>query len=219
MFARALVLFLCFLAGAALVARSERPERVPPRVPLSSFPTQLGEWRGVEASPLEPNILAELGVDDYLTRVYFDPSRSAIGLYVGYYGSQRQGDTMHSPQNCLPGAGWEPVSRRMLPISIAPSPARQAQEIVVNRYLIRKGVDQQLVLYWYQSHGRVVASEYWAKLYLIQDAVRLNRTDGALVRVITPITSNTDGDARHAEETAVGFVQTLFPLLQRSLPE
>jgi EpsI family protein len=219
MFARALVLFLCFLAGAALVARSERPERVPPHAPLSAFPRQLGEWRGVDAPPLEPNILAELGVDDYLTREYFDPTRAGVGLYVGYYGSQRQGDTMHSPQNCLPGAGWEPVSRRMLPISIAPSPAREAQEIVVNRYLIRKGIDQQLVLYWYQSHGRVVASEYWAKLYLIQDAVRLNRTDGALVRVITPVTSNTDGDARRAEETAVGFVQKLFPLLQHSLPE
>jgi EpsI family protein len=178
---------------------------------------QVGKWRGVQEPPLDSSVLALLRLDDYLTRAYFDPTQDGVGLYIGYYGSQRQGDTMHSPQNCLPGAGWEPVSRSMLPIAVSSGAAALDPEIVVNRYLIQKGVDQQLVLYWYQSHGRVVASEYWAKYYLVRDAIRLNRTDGALVRVIVPLVENTG--ATQAERVAVEFVKALFPLLDGYLPD
>jgi EpsI family protein len=212
---RIFVLFVCFSVGAGLIARAERPEPVPERMSFRAFPTQLGSWRGVNESPIESSILRILGVDDYLTRAYFAPDRSAVGLFIGYYGSQRQGDTMHSPQNCLPGAGWEPVSRGMLPIAVSVGAVATDPEIVVNRYLIQKGVDRQLVLYWYQSHGRVVASEYWAKFYLVRDAIRLNRTDGALVRVIAPVSES--GEAQ-AERTAVAFVKDLFPALDPFLP-
>jgi EpsI family protein len=217
MFGRSLVLCACFVAGAVFVARSERPEPVPMRTSFDHFPMQLGEWRGVQQPPLDPKILQVLGADDYLTRTYFAPDRSGVGLYIGYYGSQRQGDTMHSPQNCLPGAGWEPVSNTMLPVAVAASASGAArQSIVVNRYVIQKGLDRQLVLYWYQSRGRVVASEYWSKFYLIHDAVRLNRTDGSLVRVIAPIVGE-GGEAR-AEQAAVRFVRTLVSVLDPYLP-
>jgi EpsI family protein len=104
-----------------------------------------------------------------------------------------------------------------LAISIPPAaPDAPDPEIVVNRYVVQKGLDRQLVLYWYQSHGRVVASEYWGKFYLIRDAVRLNRTDGALVRVITPV--GDDGDEARAEQTAIRFVKALFPVLGSYLP-
>lgn len=217
MFPRALVLLACFAVGTGLVARAERPEAAPPRASFATFPMQMDEWRGVQLPPFEDRILAVLGVDDYLTRAYYSPiDRSGVSLYVGYYGSQRQGDTMHSPLNCLPGAGWEAVDHTMLPVSVASTPSGPSSEIVINRYIIQKGVDRQLVLYWYQSHGRVVASEYWGKFYLVRDAIRLNRTDGSLVRVIAPITG--EGAEPQAEQTAVAFVKTLFPVLGRYLP-
>ena len=217
MFARSLVLAACFAVGAGLLVRAERPEPVPVRTPFDQFPMQLGPWRGVQLPPFEPSILAILGVDDYMARAYFTPDRSGVGLYIGYYGSQRQGDTIHSPQNCLPGAGWEPVSQSMLPVTVQDEASSESsRSVVVNRYIIQKGLERQLVLYWYQSHGRVVASEYWGKFYLIRDAVRLNRTDGSLVRVTMPIVGD-NGDAR-AESTAVGFVKTLFPILSNYLP-
>ncbi|MFN8065231.1 MAG: EpsI family protein [Vicinamibacterales bacterium] len=224
---RILVLVMCFAAGVGLLARADRPEPVPVRSTFSQFPMQLGEWSGVQDPPFPKEILAILGVDDYMARAYFRPDRQGVGVYVGYYGSQRQGDTMHSPQNCLPGAGWEPVSNRLFTIQVPDSTSTAAttmRPIEVNRYLIRKGLDRQLVLYWYQSHGRVVASEYWSKFYLIRDAVQLNRTDGALVRVIAPIPGSVNGDAaadgeRQAEDLTVRFVQELFPALNGYLPQ
>jgi EpsI family protein len=220
MLKRLVVLTLCLTVGAVLVARADRPEPVPSRTRFDVFPMQLGDWQGKQNPPLPPFILEALGVDDYLARAYFKPDRSSVGVYVGYYGSQRQGDTMHSPQNCLPGAGWEPVSNTMLTLSVPDGAGTRA--IAVNRYLIRKGLDRQLVLYWYQSRGRVVASEYWSKFYLIRDAVRMNRTDGALVRVIAPIASSGIGenpeDEQRAERVATSFVQQLFPALRGYLP-
>jgi len=217
MVARCLVLFVCFAAGAGLVARAERAEPAPVRARFDRFPMQVGTWRGVQQPPLDPHVLAQLGVDDYMTRAYYTSDRSAaVGLYIGYYGSQRQGDTMHSPQNCLPGSGWEPVSNALLSIGVPSGATGTMSRIGVNRYIIQKGMDRQLVLYWYQSHGRVVASEYWAKYYVIRDAVRLNRTDGALVRVISPVVGD-DGETR-AERLAVAFVKDLFPALAGYLP-
>jgi EpsI family protein len=217
MLGRSMVLLACFAIGAGLVARAERPEAAPVRTSFADFPMQLSDWRGIQLPPFEERILAVLGVDDYLTRAYYAPvERAGVSLYIGYYGSQRQGDTMHSPLNCLPGAGWEPISHSFLPVSVAATEAATPSEVVINRYVIQKGVEQQLVLYWYQSHGRVVASEYWGKFYLVRDAVRLNRTDGALVRVVAPITGD-DGETR-AELTAIDFVKTVFPVLGRYLP-
>lgn len=218
MLARSLVLFACLLAGAGFVARAERPEDVPARSSFSSLPLVLDDWRGRQEPPLRDDILAVLGVDDYLTRVYFNEGlKSGVGIYIGYYGSQRQGDTMHSPQNCLPGAGWEFVNHSLVPVTVPTDlTSGGSRDVVVNRYLIRKGLDQQIVLYWYQAHDRVVASEYWAKYYLIRDAMRMNRTDGALVRVTAPVLAT--GEAA-AEETAKSFVRALFPRLSTYIPK
>ncbi len=222
MLKRMLVLALVFAGGVGLLARADRPEPVPVRQTFDQFPMQLGDWRGVQDPPFTPEILAILGVDDYMARAYFTPERAGVGVYVGYYGSQRQGDTMHSPQNCLPGAGWEPVSNTFMSVPVRSDAAAAEHPIEVNRYVIRKGLDRQLVLYWYQSHGRVVASEYWSKLFLIRDAVQMNRTDGALVRVIAPIPGSTNTDPseaeRRAEQLAIRFVQDLFPALNGYLP-
>jgi EpsI family protein len=219
MLTRAAILFACLTLAAGAIARAERSEAVPIRAPLSEFPMQLSGWRGVQEPPFEPNILRILGVDDYLTRAYFVSAREGVGLYIGYYKSQRQGDTMHSPLNCLPGAGWEPMSQTFTNVQVQRGEGMPPSDISINRLLVQKGLDRQMVLYWYQAHGRVVASEYWSKFYLIRDAVRLNRTDGAMVRVIAPILGESAEDEAHAEGLGKGFVQTLFPKLTQFLPE
>jgi EpsI family protein len=216
MLGRSVALFVMFLAAAGLVARQNRPEPAPVRATFDRFPAQIQRWTGRPLPPMEDRILAILGVDDYLNRVYVSPDRAGVALYIGYYNSQRQGDSIHSPMNCLPGAGWEPLSKSFTKIPVA---LREGTtEIDANRYVIRKGLDQQLVLYWYQSHGRTVASEYWSKFYLIRDAVRLNRTDAALVRVIVPIVPNRDGAEATAETQATDFIGSMFPVLSNYLP-
>ncbi len=218
MFPRVLALFTCLVVSAGVVARADRAEPVPIRQTLDRFPVIVDGWQGVAQAPFAKDVLAVLGVDDYLTRVYFTPDKSeGVGLYIGYYQSQRQGDTMHSPLNCLPGAGWEPLSQSQLTMTVRAGEQGGSRDIAVNRYVIRKGLERQLVLYWYQSHDRVVASEYWGKFYLISDAVRMNRTDGALVRVIVPVAPDDTGEAR-AEASAVRFVKSMFPLLANYLP-
>ena len=213
MVTRAAILFCCLMGGAVVIASANRPEERVARLPFAQFPMQIEEWRGAPQPPMEPKVLAVLGVDDYLTRAYYTPDQSGlVGLYLGYYGSQRQGDTMHSPLNCLPGAGWAPLSNTRVSIQVP------GDSIVVNRYIIQKGLDRQLVLYWYQSHGRVVASEYWSKFYLIRDAVRLNRTDGAIVRVIAPIAIGSEDGGEAAERIATRFVRVLYPMLSPYLP-
>src|SRR5262249_52116959 len=135
-----------------------------------------------------------------------------VGLYIGYYMSQRQGDTMHSPMNCLPGSGWQPISGGRMTIEMGGQPRE------VNRYIVEKSGDHLLVLYWYQSHGRVVGSEYWGRIYMALDAMRMNRTDAALVRIVVPIPYTEKSGEDAAERLAVQFVRTMFPLLDRHLP-
>ena len=224
---RLLVLAACFLGTAAFTSTAMRPELVPLRQPLASLPMTVAGWMGRDEPRFSDEILAVLGVDEYINRTYrragdrVSSSATSSGpnaplwasLYVGFYQSQRQGDTIHSPMNCLPGAGWQPVSASRMQIAIA----GRDTPIEVNRVLIQKGLDRHVVLYWYQSQGRVVASEYWSKFYMVYDAMRTNRSDGALVRVITPVVSS-DGGELGAERHAVEFVQSLFPLIGRYLP-
>jgi EpsI family protein len=216
MLGRASLLFIFFVGATGVIARASHIEPVPIRTSFDTFPMQIGDWKGTALPPIDDNIMKILRVDDYVNRVYYAPQRYGAGLYIGYYRSQRQGDSIHSPLNCLPGAGWEPVSQRVLAIPV--SNAGSGDTISVNRYVIQKGVERQLVLYWYQSHGRVVANEYWSKFYLVRDAVRLNRTDAALVRVIVPIPSNQDDAEPKAEAQATEFVRSMFPLLSTYLP-
>jgi EpsI family protein len=199
------------LGSAAVVMRaSTRAEAAVPREVLAGFPLSIEEWRGENAQSLDLDTMRVLGVDDYILRTYARPG-DVVGLYVGYYASQRQGDTIHSPMNCLPGAGWVPVEAGRLRL---PSPGG---EVELNRYLIQKGEDRQVALYWYQGRGRTVASEYWSKALLVWDAARRNRTDGALVRVLSPLgrhESVADGERRGA-----AFAARVFPLLATYIPE
>ena len=224
MTARAILVTLVLLAGAAAIGHASKSERVPPRQPLAGFPMQVGTWQGQSADRFDQQILAVLGVDDYINRVYTSPAGFPAGLYIGYYKSQREGDTMHSPLNCLPGAGWQPIRKERVRMTVAtgldaagrPTGRR---EIVVNRILIERGLERQVVIYWYQSHDRVVASEYWGKIYTVLDAIRLNRTDAAMVRVICPVSREDPKGVARADSAASEFVGEIFPLLGRYLPK
>ena len=210
---RLIVVTICLLVTMGLGSRAMQPERTPLRDPLRNLPFQIGDWTGRDTQPFTDDVVAVLGVDEYLSRWYQGADRAAVSVYIGYYQSQREGDTIHSPMNCLPGAGWQPVETGTISI-VLPGRAEPAD---VNRVVIQKGLDRQVALYWYQSHGRIVANEYWSKVFMVYDAVRLNRSDAALVRVISPVRTS-DADPVAATGQALEFVQRLLPALERHLP-
>src|SRR4051812_47075404 len=136
---RIVVVAMILLSGAGVIATASRPEQVPPRQPLANFPMELGNWRGSKEADFTADVLDVLGVDEYINRLY-RPKSGYAGLYIGYSRSQRQGDTIHSPLNCLPGAGWEPLSKTYLPIEVrADKDGSGVQTVVVNQYIIQKG--------------------------------------------------------------------------------
>jgi EpsI family protein len=196
------------LLSLALIRATTVERALPPRAALAELPANLGRWRSIANQQFDPSTIAVLRADDYVGRRY-GRRADVADLFIGYYASQRQGQTMHSPMNCLPGAGWQPLSAQRLQIDVG-----TAVPIDSNRYVIQKGLEKQLVLYWYQSHGRTVASEYSAKAYLVLDSIRWGRSDAALVRVVSPI----GGDDGAAERLAVDFVRALHPVLARHLP-
>jgi EpsI family protein len=200
------------LAQAALLYSSIRPEAVPPALPLSEFPRQIGAWTLHKEGTVEPEVQEVLRADDLLTRNYVNVAeRMQADLFIAAFRSQRDGKAPHSPKNCLPGNGWTQVDSRQIPIDVG-----MAQPIVVNRYEVQRGEARSLVLYWYQSRNRVVANEFTAKFWVVTDAIRLNRTDTALVRVVVPIINR---DPAAAERTAVDFAKAFYPTIREFLPK
>ena len=214
---RVLVLFASLVLSAAAVVRANRHELPTSRTAFDAFPVQFGDWRELQRTTIDEASLKVLAASDYLTRTYVAVGeRTPVDLYIGYWSSQRQGETIHSPQNCLPGSGWQPVSRSTIEVPDPRNP--NGPRLPMNRYEIEKGSDRDLVLYWFQSQGRAVASEYWSKFYLVADALRHNRSDGALVRVLVPITGEAAGSGQRTEAVALRFVKDLVPQLGDFLP-
>ncbi|MHB8655920.1 MAG: exosortase C-terminal domain/associated protein EpsI [Terriglobia bacterium] len=205
---RVFIMAVLLVGAWVLLQNVSHGERVMPHRRIADVPMTLGEWQGMDA-PIEPRILKATGVDDHLNRIYTDSEGEQVGVYVGYYESQRTGDTIHSPKNCLPGAGWQPVQARRLTIDVPGS-----KPITVNEYLIERGLERDIVLYWYQGRGRVVASEYWGKFWLVADAITSNRTDGCLVRLYT---SAKDGEDK-ARARTVDLSRRLYLSLQEVIP-
>jgi len=208
---------LLLLATALVLHTRGDVDRVPPSDPLSQMPHTI-DGRGSTDIPMADDVLAVLGKGDFLNRVYQNPtdtgagSHAPIGLFIGYFPTQRTGQSIHSPQHCLPGAGWTFDSHQYVDIT-----ADNGKPYRVGEYVISNGSNKQFVLYWYQAHGRSIANEYVAKFYMIADAIRLNRTDGALVRVITPISPAEPETA--ARDRAVRFTSELAPMLSRFIPD
>lgn len=197
------------LSGTFLMLHSvTHGEAIVPRQPLSELPYSFPGWKGVER-PLNRRVVEAAGVSEYANRVYVDQTNGAVLLYIGYYASQRTDDTIHSPKNCLPGAGWDPIRSGYATVAIPGT-----GNIVVNEYVIQQDQERDLVFYWYQGRGRVIASEYWGKFWMVADAISRNRTDGALVRLITPM-----GDSEEsARSRLASFTRMVSPHLQELIP-
>jgi EpsI family protein len=182
------------------VSRQETP---PPHPKLAGFPAQVNGWVLVQEGVVEKEVQEVLRADDLLSRSYRSRDGRAIAnLFVAYFRSQRTGVTPHSPKNCLPGSGWVATVSDIIPVPIPDLTA----PIRVNRYIVAKGDARSVVLYWYQSGGKVIASEFEAKIHLVKDAIRYNRTDTALVRVVLPWSQ----EDQTADRAAIEFVQAIF---------
>ena len=202
-----LLLTVLLLSGILINIWERAGEARVERRPLQDFPTQLGAWRQTGADQrFDKETESVLRADDYVMRNYALPDGRMASFYVGYYGTQRNGATYHSPLNCLPGSGW--TMNQSGGIQITPGGGAPAFE--ANRYIVQKGGDRQLLVYWYQGRGRAVASEYWGKIYTVLDSMRRRRSDGAMVRVMTPVGKS--------EEAALASVADLASQVASVLP-
>ena len=206
--ARLVTFFL--VLQAALLYSSTRPENVPPGRPLAMFPVEVGGWRLAQEGVVDEETRTVLKADDLLSREYGSNEGARASMFIAAFQSQRTGKTPHSPKNCLPGNGYSQLSEGEYSIDLGAAGTK-----TVNRFVVSRGESRSVVMYWYQSRDRVVASELQAKFWVMADSVRLNRTDTALVRVVVPIV-NRDEDA--AVSTAVQFIKAFYPSLRQFLP-
>ena len=208
---RFILTVIVLAAAVILVYAHAKDEPHPARSPLMSLPLQLGSWHGADYT-IDKETLDILGAGEFLARSYGrSTDEPFIELFIAYFASQRAGDTIHSPSHCLPGAGWVPTQRTVVQL-----PRGDGSTFPANRYVVSKAGDRQLVLYWYQAHNRAVASEYWSKYYLITDSIRMNRSDGALVRLVTPMYRGETADAAQVRVWSLGG--ELVPLLDAYIP-
>ena len=197
------VLILSTLFLQSIKTRQEIP--LPTKASLIDYPTQLGEWSAVH-DRIDELVAEKLGFTDYVMLNYVNNENLPINFYVAYYASQRKGVSPHSPKVCIPGGGWE----------IAGFSRTQIDAIPVNRALIRKGTQDQIVYYWFEERGLPVANEYLKKWMLFKDALLLKRTDGSLVRVTTPVLAGESMD--QADQRARSFIRIARQQLSQFLP-
>jgi len=209
-FLSATALLLSFAAATLIIPRSA--ETIPARESFVEFPMQFGDWHGRRES-LEGIYTDALKLDDYVLADYVGRSGQPVNFYVAWYNSQRKGEAVHSPRSCLPAGGWQTrefTQRNLTGVSIGGRPLR------VNRAVIQMGTQRQLVYYWFQQRGRVITNEFMVKWYLFWDALTRHRTDGALVRLIVPLSATSDTDVADAE--LKDLVTLIAPTLTQYIP-
>jgi EpsI family protein len=186
-------------------------ENMPAISPWSQFPTEIAGWQTVTESPMEAESLASLQPDDYLDRNYVSKKRQGIvNLVVVYFRTRRSGRAPHSPQWCLPGAGWKAVSSRVVNLPQRGESGLQA----INEYIVQKGAERLLVVFWYHQGSHVVTNDVVAQMYALPEMILHGRTDTALVRIIVPFANDQSDPARDA---AFEFVHDAFPLIRNQI--
>ncbi len=183
-------------------------EEIHPNKPFSGFPKQIGQWSGKQMF-FDKKIYDVLGVDDSFLANYAAPNGKIVQLYIGFYQSQREGDMIHSPKNCMPGAGWNIVQTSIEELD---TPGLYSGKISVIKLLLEKGNQKQVMLYWFHSRGRIIASEYLQKVYLVIDSITRHRTDESFVRLIAY------GEEAEALNNLKDFTKLLMPLLHEYIP-
>lgn len=179
----------------------KRTELYPGHVSFVNFPMTLNDWQG-KHDKLDSQVVEKLGMTDYLLANYQNNKQSSVNFYIAYYQSQRKGVSPHSPRVCIPGGGWEINDLQRI----------TARGHPVNRVIIKKGEQRQLVYYWFQGHGRIVANEYINKWFLFVDSLFKNRTDGSLIRVVTNVAPQEDLSV--ADERLLDFMSYAEPELK-----
>jgi exosortase D (VPLPA-CTERM-specific) len=205
-----LAFVLLLAAGGAGFAVTGREEILPERARFATFPTTVADWRG-RSSSLEPQVEHALGLTDYVLSDYSKADGRAVNLYVAYYASQRKGQSPHSPSVCIPGNGWQ-INKFERTVMTGDD----GIPLPYNRVVIEKDSRKQLVYYWFEQRGRRIENEWWSKWYLLKDAILMNRTDGALVRLTTPIYSGEEESA--ADKRLQEFARSITPRLANYLP-
>ena len=206
-----LLLAIILLATFGVRSRLGASPTVPLQQPLQNFPASVGVWTLASQPRMTSDVLGVLKADDYLLRNYRNAQGQQANFFVAYYRTQHAGEAMHSPKNCLPGSGWEPILSDTVPLAAA------GPGVAINRYVVENSGDRQLVLYWYQAQNHIIASEYVTKAFLIWDSMRTGRRDGAIVRVVVPINPSESIDA--ATQRALSFANPSLPLLNHFLPQ
>lgn len=202
---------LVLLAGCVLLFQGTREQvAVPLAGPLDRILARVDGYQ-VQDQRVSDDERKVAGMSDYVARLYMRDTTIAFTTYVGYYDRQMQGKTIHSPRNCLPGAGWEVLESRTATVTSATGPH------VVNRYLLKNGTLHAVVYYWYQGRGRVVANEYTVKLNLLRDAALKGHTEEALVRIVVPIEATPAAEAR-ADELGLRMASRLMDEVEVALP-
>lgn len=197
-----------FGTGCLLLLSVQRQTAMPLRGSLETLPVSIDGFEGTD-QVISEDEQRVAGMSEYVLRVFEKDSSAAFSIYVGYYEQQTQGSTIHSPKNCLPGAGWEALSAGREPIALA-----NGDTVMVNRYELANKNTRALVYYWYQGRGRVEASEYRVKWDLLRDAALDGRSEEALVRIVVPIMPeipDPDGLARRVAEQLVPAVEARLP--------
>ncbi|MFH0781452.1 MAG: exosortase C-terminal domain/associated protein EpsI [Pseudomonadota bacterium] len=185
---------------------------VPIKKPLALFPHQIGDYHLSKSFQSSAGVVEMLGVDDYLQYNYVDAANTRINLYVGYYMAVGVSGGYHSPKNCLPGGGWGIDQVKNIELQVGINGKKKA---TVSEMLIRNGAEYQVVLYWYQNRGRIIASEYWEKIYLVLDAIMMRRRDGTFIRIMSTVQDN---QIEAAEAKLHKFAEQTMTLLEDHLP-
>lgn len=210
------ILVVVLLSGGLIVnAWDYLGEARVERKSLKEFPVRIESWAQTGTDEqFDADTLAVLKASDYLLRNYRSHDGRVVNFYVGYYASQRDGATYHSPLNCLPGSGW--VMSEPGEITITP---KGRVPFVANRYVIQNGGHKEVLVYWYQGRGRSVASEYWGKVYTVFDSVRMRRSDGAMVRITTTISDSKPETVQAALRLAADLAATSATVLPEFIPD
>jgi len=207
------VLGLLLAALGLSLSLERREEIIPARAEYLDFPLTLTSWTGGR-QVMEQQLVDELKFDDYILADYVKAGdRAPVNLYSAYYASQRKGESIHSPRSCIPGGGWQITSHEAVTMD---GISLYGQALKANRLLIQKGEDRQLVYYWFQQRGRNLTNEYVIKWYLFWDALTMNRTDGALVRLTTYAPKGED--IALADQRLKDFLAATLPELDKYIP-
>lgn len=208
-YTKTITIAIIFLITLALTGFASHSEKIKPNKPFKEFPLTIDKWQG-RSGELDQDVYNILGVEDYILANYQKNSGERVNLYVGFYQSQKEGDIIHSPKNCMPGSGWKIIKTSLVPIALASG----KKDTKVIELLLQKGAEKQVVLYWFQSRGRIIASEYMQKIWLVIDSVTKQRTDGSFVRLISPVVKSEAITLENLKEFAI----KIYPFLNEHIP-